>query len=229
MNVSFSDMLFNGKRKNVAISPDATVGVDIRGATLASSKRASTTRTSYPRVSKLAFGLDKILASAYVSAIAKNDGSGTVYCEVKDSGGNILGFYYDGITIYTTDEASMNASRTSLLVPFILFTKCSGSANFSETQLALSQLITEYVADSSVTKETLAYYCDCFYYDTKDIFPSDITVLSLDKAIRLQIEQAVRANQLTHIDVMCSVYIPVKFIIFMFVMTVMMTTVMHWS
>jgi len=190
-------MQFRASSKEIAISPGEKVGTVLRTGSRVSARRSTSTPPT-PKISRAALCLDKILKEMSVSAIG--NGNGNIYCEVTSSG-SVLGLYFDGFSLYSTDPKATNSSRASALVPLVLHANCKEEPEYLETQKSLEELINAYKAGGGIVgRVELAYFCDCFYYDTKDIIPAEINVLEFDSTMRLQVEQACRSESLTPIS-----------------------------
>ena len=196
MNLKLSDLLFKG-RKTIELCPGVTTGTYLPvGSCLTSSRHLSGKGPDKgPAISRYALALDKIISQGSVSALGNE--AGQIYAEVA-SMGSVNGFFFDGNTMYTTAPSEMSSARSSPLVPILLHLLCIDSTETMETKKsaeALSEKILSSVP-AVADENALAYFCDCAYYDGKDILPEDIPLQAMDSTMISQIEQSARTNNL---------------------------------
>lgn len=190
MDINLNELLFRSSSRSIKCCPTKATGTTIPIKTATLSSRSPAKRGSGPTLSRVALVLDKFLVNHSVASVV-ND-TGDVYCEVTGDTG-CLGIYFNGTALYATDTKAINANRSTTLVPILLHVIASGDTRYMETVTALEQLTKEFAdaGDTEVSPTALGYFCDCFYYDTKDSLTT-FGVAEFTEDIKLQVEQAVR-------------------------------------
>ena len=188
--VSLNDLLFSLRAgRTLGISPGAALNTPLPNAPNTSSKRG--TNASHPRISKLACILEDILEESKVSALGSD--SGYIYCEYKTNSTTEY-IYYDKVNMYSSGN-----DTSSALSAIFLSVIAMNNADFLETYKSVNEAIHEFVTNRIITSSALAYACDCFYYDTKDII-SNINKSTFDANTKIMIQQAVDTGLLKPIS-----------------------------
>jgi hypothetical protein len=135
--------------------------VNMLGSSAAKKSSLHTARTA-PKISGVAIAISKLINQA-VSAIVVRDGF--IYCEIKREDGNSDAYYYEEDSLHYHYPPNKPLSPYNDLIPFILHT-LNFTDIFHETNASFSEL-KDSIDKGSADIDTIAYACDCFYFETK--------------------------------------------------------------
>ena len=185
-----SDILFLARRSTaVNVCPGVTANQLCPIGTPLSPKRPNPRPTAAPKISKVAVALESILQRKNVSALWGD--SLKVYFEV------------DGESYFLSDSVCYCNNEHYLHIALVLL-GMGGGQEFDYTRNAAMSMVTNMDKATGIVQQMdLGFFCDCLYYDTKDVYERCSGVLEVrpfDSTIQAQVQQAVRTRSLTSLD-----------------------------
>ena len=202
--MNFTDLQFSkGRNIRISLCPTAVVGQTV-AAGLNSTKAPASKAAKHSIINH---AMQCLLADRSVSAICVPDVS--IYAETSNSHG-VMGVFYDGVKIYTTigggkTKAFKTDDEAIGIYTTILLYALNSAHNFSETQSAFAAVREEYEKNGIVSEGAMALACSCFYYDTKDVFPTELLEADLTTDIIKMINQGIRTHTFSYADKACPV------------------------
>lgn len=161
------------------------------------SSRRPLSANDIPKISKLSYALESIYTNP-ISAIATSDGN--VYCELKKTDGSIVSaLFYQNRYYSSGSTPDGNTQQKLYLITYLLSKLIAEPADYGETLASLKSVTEEYNNNGYVTQETMAYFCDCFYYDSKNhlgdsVIKTSIPVNPVDEPIINLVQQSIRTE-----------------------------------
>lgn len=183
--VNILTTLFNGKR-NLKLVPG--LSVQRRGPSGLFCSAQNTSKSA--KISYAAIALEHILRGR-VGALELTADSG-MYVELwnEDKTEITDRILYKGGNICEWSEDPIPQNSSHLVMPFVAYALTENSG-MDETKKAFDACVAEYNT-GTLSEGAFFYFCDCFYYEWKNTYPSDINCdcsLSLD-----MVRQAVRTK-----------------------------------
>lgn len=185
-----ADILFLVRRGTaIKVCPGLSANQTCPVGTPISPKRPNPRPTDSPKISKAAVALEPIFQGRKVSALWGDDCR--VYFEVDGS----PYFLSDG-TCYCNDDHYLHVGLVLLGI--------GNNPEFDYTKNAAATMVANMDRTAGLVQQMdLGFFCDCLYYDTKDVYDRHsgvIEVLPFDPAIKAQVQQAVRTRSLVSLD-----------------------------
>lgn len=176
-----------------AADPTVHPNVDIPTPSISSRRRAVRSARK-AKISALHHAIGSILKDSTMAAIMTKEGS--IYCEVTKDGDAHPAVYHENV-FYTDVPEGSHRFKKLFFTAFLLSKAVTADTTYSETIAALTAATDEFERNGHITKETMAYLCDCMYYDTKadlgTAMTEEMPVLPLSSSgIKDTIEQAIR-------------------------------------
>jgi len=177
---------------------DPSVHPNVEIPTPSTSSRRSSRSARRAKISALHHAIGSVLKDSTMAAIMTREGS--VYCEVTKDGEAYPAVYHENV-FYADIPDGTHRFKKLFFTAFLLSKAVTADATYSETMGALSLATDEYEANGHITKETMAYLCDCLYYDARtDLGTSmteDMPTLSLSASGILDtVTQAIRVGNM---------------------------------
>lgn len=125
---------------------------------------------------------------------------GSVYCEVTKDGEAHPAVFHENV-FYTDVPDGTHRFKKLFFTSFLLSKAVTAEATYSETIGALALATDEFDANGHISKETMAYLCDCLYYDARadlgTAMTEDMPVLSFSASgIQDTVTQAIRIGNM---------------------------------
>lgn len=166
--MEFNSLLFSVRSSEsvpvceCAADPTVHPNVDISTPSTSSRRPARSARRA--KISALHHAVGSVLKDSTMAAIMTADGS--VYCEVTKDGAAYPAVYHENV-FYTDVPEGSHRFKKLFFTAYLLSKAVTAETVYSETAGALALATEEYETNGHVTKETMAYLCDCLYYDAK--------------------------------------------------------------
>jgi len=149
------------------------------------------------KISYAAIAMEYLLKGR-VAALETIEGS-DIYAEVwnEEKTERTESVNYSGVNQIYWEKGKLPSNTSHLILPFVVFALSSDS-EMSETKKAYEACVKEYLATEKVTAGSVFYFCDCFYYEWKTKYPTEVETndfINLDT-----IKQACRTKNVRVLD-----------------------------
>lgn len=199
--VELSKLLYSVKKADIEICPGSTLNSFGPNSTHASPRRDPKSRVGGPKFSSLCVSLKTLLKDS-VSAIWSTSRQ-QVYVELTING-KIESLLYDAPTNTMYGPSSEVLKDTYFPnIALLLYAMGDTSDTFDYTKDAAETMVNGMDKTvKTVTPDSLAYLCDCFYYDLKVFLqPSGLNFecKEFTNDVRDQVQQSIRTNNMATI------------------------------
>ncbi|MBQ3010748.1 MAG: AAA family ATPase [Oscillospiraceae bacterium] len=179
-----------------AADPSVHPNVEIPTPSVSSRRSARSGRKA--KISAMHHAVSSVLKESTMATIMTKEGS--VYCEVTKDGEAHPAVFHENV-FYTDVPDGTHRFKKLFFTSFLLSKAVTAEATYSETIGALALATDEFDANGHISKETMAYLCDCLYYDARadlgTAMTEDMPVLSFSASgIQDTVTQAIRIGNM---------------------------------